>query len=96
MEELFLSAVECTWDNDVRQIEIYTAKPLVPEPSGFQVEMAVEKLKRHISPGADQMPAELIKAGGRTVCSEIYKHIYSNWYKEELLEPVYKKGNKTD
>jgi hypothetical protein len=25
--------------NDVRQIEIHTAEPLVPEPSGFEVEM---------------------------------------------------------
>jgi hypothetical protein len=26
--------------------------------------MAIEKLKRHKSPGIDQIPAELIKAGG--------------------------------
>ena len=26
--------------NDVRQTEIYTAQPLVPEPSAFEVEMA--------------------------------------------------------
>jgi len=26
--------------NDVRQPEIYTAEPLVPEPSAFEVEMA--------------------------------------------------------
>jgi len=26
--------------NDVRQTEIYTAEPLVPEPSAFDVEMA--------------------------------------------------------
>jgi len=35
--------------NDVRQTEIHTAEPLVPEPSAFQVEMAIEKLKRHKS-----------------------------------------------
>jgi hypothetical protein len=50
-------------DNDVRQAEINTAEPLVPEPSAFEVEMAIEKLKRYKSPGIDQIPAELIKAG---------------------------------
>ena len=32
--------------NDVGQIEIHTAEPLVPEPSAFEVEMAIEKLKK--------------------------------------------------
>ena len=31
--------------NDVRQTELHTAEPLVPEPSAFDVEMAVGKLK---------------------------------------------------
>jgi len=65
--------------NDVRQTEKHTAEPLVPEPSAFEVEMAIEKLKRHIPPGIDQIPAELIKAGGRTICSEIQTLIYSSW-----------------
>jgi len=46
--------------NDVRQTEIQTAEPLLPEPSTFKVEVAIEKLKRHRSPGTDQIPAELI------------------------------------
>ena len=33
------------------------------EPSAFEVEMATKKLERHKSPGIDQIPAELIKAG---------------------------------
>jgi hypothetical protein len=37
---------------------------LVPEPSALEVELAIEKLKRHKSPGTDQIPAELIKARG--------------------------------
>ena len=53
--------------NDVRQTEIHTAEPLVSEPSAFEVEITVEKLKSHKSPGIDQIPAELIKAGGRTI-----------------------------
>jgi len=31
--------------NDVRQTEIHTAEPLVPKPSAFEVELAIEKLK---------------------------------------------------
>jgi len=58
--------------NYVRQTEIHTAEPLVLEPSTFESEMAIEKLKRHKSPGIDQIPAELIKAGGRKIRSEIH------------------------
>jgi len=32
--------------SDVRQTEIHTAETLVPEPSAFEFEMAIEKLKR--------------------------------------------------
>ena len=39
----------------------------MPGPSAFGVEMAVEKLTSHKSLGIDQILAELIKAGGRTV-----------------------------
>jgi hypothetical protein len=28
--------------NDVRQTEVHTAEPLVPEPSSFEFEMAIE------------------------------------------------------
>jgi hypothetical protein len=49
--------------SDVRQMEIHTAEPLVPDPSPFEVEIAVAKLKRYKSPGSDQIPAELIQAG---------------------------------
>jgi len=44
--------------NDVRQAEIHTAEPLVPEPRDSEFELAVEKLKSHKSPGIDQIPAE--------------------------------------
>ena len=47
---------------------------------------SVEKLKSHKSPGIDQIPAEPIKAGGRTFCYEIHKLINSIWNKEELPE----------
>jgi len=57
--------------NDVRQTEIHTAGPLVPEPSAFKLEMANEKLKRHKSLGTDQIPAEFIKAEDRKFALKI-------------------------
>jgi len=58
--------------NDVRQTEIHIAEPLVPEPSASDIELAIEKLKSHKSPGTDQIPTELIKAGGKTIRCEIH------------------------
>jgi hypothetical protein len=89
---------------DVGQAELHTAEPLVPEPSASEVELAVDKLKSHKSPGIDQIPAELIKAGSRTISLEIHKLITSILKKEKLPEewkesivvPIYKKGDKTD
>jgi hypothetical protein len=57
----------------VRQTENHTVEPFVPEPSASEVEIG--KLKRYKSPGVDQIPAELIQAGGETLCSEIHKLI---------------------
>jgi hypothetical protein len=42
--------------NDIRQTETLTTEPLVPKPSAFEIEMVIEKLKRNISPGTDQIP----------------------------------------
>jgi hypothetical protein len=56
----------------VRQMDIHMAEPLVPEPSLVEVEIAIGKLKSYKSPGTDQIPAELIKAGGETLYSEIH------------------------
>ena len=51
------------WFRDVGQAEIHTAEPLVPEPSAFEFQLAIDKLKSYKSPGIHQIPAELIKAG---------------------------------
>jgi len=48
--------------------------------------MAIEKLERHESPGIDQISAELMKARGRTIRSEIHTLINSIWNEEELTE----------
>jgi hypothetical protein len=50
--------------NDGGKVEIHTAEPQVPEPSALEVDLAIEKLKNDKSPGVDQIPTELIKAGG--------------------------------
>jgi hypothetical protein len=42
--------------SDVRQAEIHTTEPLVPEPSALEVELANEKLKSYKSPDTDQIP----------------------------------------
>jgi hypothetical protein len=63
--------------NDVRQTEIHTAEPLVPEPGDNELELAIEKLKCHKSQGIDKIPEELIKAVGRTIGSMIHKFIIS-------------------
>jgi hypothetical protein len=70
--------------HDVRQMDIHTAEPLVPEPSLVKVEIAVGKLKSYKSQGTDQIPAELIKAGDETLNSEIHRLICSIWNQEEL------------
>jgi hypothetical protein len=49
----------------------------VPEPSAFEVEIAIGKLKEHKQLGIDQIPAELIKAGVRTIRYGIHKLINS-------------------
>ena len=104
MEELFPQLLNVHGVNGVRHTEIHTAEPLLPEPSAFEVKLAIENLKSHKSPGIDQIPAELIKLGYRTIHYEIHKLIISMWNKEELPEecnesitvPIYKKVNKTD
>jgi hypothetical protein len=85
-------------------MDIHMAEPLIPEPSLVEVEIAIGKLKSYKSPSNDQISAKLIKAGGETVCSETHKLICSIWnmeelpqqWKESIIVPIYKKGDKTD
>jgi hypothetical protein len=66
--------------------------------------MGIGNLKIHKSPGIDHISAELIKTGGKKIRCEIHKLINSIWHKEILREewkesiivPIYKKGDKTD
>jgi hypothetical protein len=69
--------------SDVRQIDIHNAEQLVPDPSPFYDE---------------------IQAGGEILRSKIHKLINSilnkeelpNQWKESIIVPVHKKGDKTD
>jgi hypothetical protein len=70
--------------SDVKHIELHTVELLLPDPSPFEVEIAIAKLKRYKSTGGDQILAELNQAGGETLWSEIHKHVNSIWSKEEL------------
>jgi hypothetical protein len=89
---------------NVRQKDIQTAEPFVPEPSLVEVEIAIGKLEGYKSPGTDRIPTELIKAGSETLCSEIRKLICFICNKEELPQqwkesitiPLHKQGDKTD
>jgi hypothetical protein len=72
--------------SDVRQAEIHTAEPSVPGPSRLEVEIATAKLKKYKSPGSDQIPAELIQAGGEILLCAIKKIINCVWNKEELSD----------
>jgi hypothetical protein len=69
------------------------------------VEISIAKFKKYKSPGSDQIPAELIQAGGEILLlPAFHKLINSVWNKEELPDkwkesiiiPVHKKGDKTD
>jgi hypothetical protein len=90
--------------SDVRQIEVHTAEPLVPGPSCLEVKIAVAKLRKYKSPGIHQIPAELIQAGGEILLSAIHKLVNSVWnkgelpdeWKESIIVPVNKKGDKID
>jgi len=64
---------------------MHIAEPLVPKPSGFEVGIAVEKLKKYKLAGIDQITAEQIKARG-ILCFEIHRLNNSIWNKGELSQ----------
>jgi hypothetical protein len=61
VEELLLSG-------GIRQTEMHTAEPFVPDPSAAEAEVAIRNLQGYKAPGSDQISAELIQAGGRGYC----------------------------
>jgi hypothetical protein len=87
--------------HDDRQVDTHTAEPLVPEPSLVEVKIAIGKLKNYKSPGTDQIPVELIKAGDETLRFEINELLCSMWnkkelpqqWKESIIVPIYKNSD---
>jgi hypothetical protein len=84
-------------------MKIYTAEPLVPQPSPFDAESATANLKRYKLPGTDQILAEMIHKG-ESLHSKTHKVINSIWnkeafpeqWKESIIVSVYKIGDKID
>ena len=65
--------------NDTKHRGIHTIGSLVPLPSAFEFELAIEMLKRQKSAGINQIPAELFRY-------VIHKLLISIWNREELPE----------
>jgi hypothetical protein len=101
----FCQLLDVQGPGSTRQTEINRAEPFVTEPSAAEFKVAIRKMKRYTALGSDQIPAELIQAGGGgTFHSQIHKLIMLIWNKEELphqskesiVVPIHKKGDKTD
>jgi hypothetical protein len=64
---------------------MHTAEPFMSESSASVVRVAAGKLKKHKSPGVDQIPAELLKRGGKVLRSEIHKLMKLIWKKKNCF-----------
>jgi hypothetical protein len=84
VKELLYQLLNVHGAGGVRQTDIHTAEPFVPEPTASEAEVALGKLKSYESPGVDHIPAELIQAGGEALRSEIHKLMKLTWKKDEL------------
>jgi hypothetical protein len=69
----------------VRQTEMHTAEPFVPEPSASEVEVATGKLKSYKSSGVDQIPAELFQPEGKHCVRRFINLLSSSETKENCL-----------
>ena len=91
-------------EQDIEDDDLQTAEILVTEPSVLEVEMAIDKLKMYKASGPDGIPAELIKSGGEKLIEKIHRLLSIIWvkealpneWKESIIVPIYKKGDKTD
>ena len=51
----------------------------VPPPTYYEVSQVIKKLKTHKAAGSDNIPAELIKHGGKKLQRRIHKLIMKIW-----------------
>ena len=90
------------FDEECSELANITAEPDIPKPSLIEVELPIEKLKRHKTTGVDNIPSELIQTGGGKLYEEIHKLILLIWNKKELPKEwkesiiVPKKGDRMD
>ena len=92
------SEAERTFDLG-RTVNAETEEP----PSFSEVEEAVHKLKNNKASGEDGVIAELVKAGGKVLSTELHTLILEIWEKEEMPEdwkraiihPIFKKGDRS-
>jgi hypothetical protein len=88
----------------LRQKKISSHEILTPESISFEAEIAVANFKKYKSPGINQISAELIQSEGEILRSDIHKLVNSLWnneeiskrWKESLIAPSDKQGDKTD
>ena len=91
-------------EEEIEENNVQTAEVLVEEPSAIEVEIAIEKLKMYKASGIDGIPAELIKSGGEKLREKIHRLLSLIWkqetlpneWKESVIIPIYKKGDKMD
>ncbi|CAG5117437.1 unnamed protein product [Candidula unifasciata] len=84
--------------NDIHEPVTVEAEP---EPSLDEISWAIRSLKNGKSPGCDEIPAELIKAGGEesikiyhALCEKIWKYgIWPKDWKRTIFIPIPKKGD---
>jgi hypothetical protein len=53
-------------------------------PTIGEVEMTVQKLKKHRAPGTDNIPAELFKYGGKEIIKHLHTIIKEIWSTEKM------------
>ncbi|XP_054281242.1 uncharacterized protein LOC128998911 [Macrosteles quadrilineatus] len=81
--------------------QFQNVQPMINPPTLEEVWNTVKNLKNNKAPGGDNIPAELLKAGGQSIIEELHKLILDVWEKEEIpmewkiatIVPIHKKGD---
>ena len=71
-EQLFGNLLNVNQRTSHERSEVNTKESDIPEPSLKEVELAIEKFKRHKATRVDHIPSELIQAGGGKLYKETH------------------------